>query len=589
MNAHVLRKWSLAKKLTLNSLPVLILLVFRCELIAAVAPSTRLPLANVAYAVSDIGSRYKHTIIHNRFNNVNAPKFDTMVRTSVADPNDESTQTEPTHRRRSHAPYDADNGLWSRFGATPPTTQPSYAGDVHANSRTNAAIDNHHRRQQQTHINYNNYYDTVNRSIQIDNTDKYSQKSTHNKVYNNHPNNQSTRFKINTMDAVFASAAAAYAPSGAIERFVYAAMPHAGTHDVHEPNHRRSRSDPLLDRLLERHRSDLQRGRVSRQYMRSGNAIVSQQGQKGRNRRESPSSSWPSRTHSRPHHRIHLNFHSQSQSHAHAHAHSHQNSHSSPLFSNSSANGKNNSSNNHTSTSPSTNNYDFGGRTMAAKRHRYCSAHDPTTLAFEAPIVFEGKVRSMSSDRRRNFSVTFEVKEIFKRGNGLKLPSMIRLKFTYKNASECDIYREVFRSVGHLRHELEQGKLYILFVNQVDLFNFTILGHPVKRSRKVLQAVRSGADEKYGKQIVFLFRFRAVRCGPFILVLSCLRCVNSMIFGMRVHASRSRHNVHHIAIRKLTTFRWEHWNKKTAAFVLIRNCCLKYTHGSRAHFASSAF
>lgn len=146
------------------------------------------------------------------------------------------------------------------------------------------------------------------------------------------------------------------------------------------------------------------------------------------------------------------------------------------------------------------------GNANSPRPRRFCSARDPTTLAFEAPTVFEGKVRSMSSDRRRNFSVTFEVKEIYKRQIGLKLPSLIRLKFTYKNSSECDIYRETFRSVGHIRDELEPGKLYILFVNQIDIGNFTILGQPVKRTRKTVTDVRTGVAEKYG-ELIFYFSF----------------------------------------------------------------------------------
>lgn len=141
-----------------------------------------------------------------------------------------------------------------------------------------------------------------------------------------------------------------------------------------------------------------------------------------------------------------------------------------------------------------------GGQRHAIRSRRFCTARDPATLAFTAPTVFEGKVRSMSSDRRRNFSVTFEVKEIFKQKSNLTLPPLVRLRFTYKNSSECDIYRERFRPVGHVgRDELEPGKLYIFFVNQTDLGNFTILGQPAKITRKTIKDVRTGAAEKYGK------------------------------------------------------------------------------------------
>lgn len=137
-----------------------------------------------------------------------------------------------------------------------------------------------------------------------------------------------------------------------------------------------------------------------------------------------------------------------------------------------------------------------GGR---SKTRRFCTARDPATLAFEAPTVFEGKVRSMSSDRRRNFSVTFEVKEVYKRQLGYKLPLLVRLQFSYRNNSECDIYKETLKPRGYVREELEQGKLYILFVEQIDIGNYTILGQPIKKTRKAVNEVRIGVSEKYGE------------------------------------------------------------------------------------------
>lgn len=138
-----------------------------------------------------------------------------------------------------------------------------------------------------------------------------------------------------------------------------------------------------------------------------------------------------------------------------------------------------------------------------SRPRRFCSARDPATLAFEAPTVFEGKVRSMSSDRRKNFSVTFEVKEVYKRQPGFKLPLLLRLQFSYRNTSECDIYREVLRPRGYVRDELEQGKVYILFVEQLDLQNFTILGQPLKKNRRVVNDVKHGVSDKYGESEFF--------------------------------------------------------------------------------------
>ncbi len=141
------------------------------------------------------------------------------------------------------------------------------------------------------------------------------------------------------------------------------------------------------------------------------------------------------------------------------------------------------------------------------RQRRFCSARDPATLAFEAPTVFEGKVRSMSSDRRKNFSVTFEVKEVYKRQPGFKLPLLLRLQFSYRNTSECDIYREVLRPRGYVRDELEQGKVYILFVEQLDLQNFTILGQPLKKTRRVVNDVKHGVSDKYGEFEFFNYLF----------------------------------------------------------------------------------
>lgn len=133
------------------------------------------------------------------------------------------------------------------------------------------------------------------------------------------------------------------------------------------------------------------------------------------------------------------------------------------------------------------------------KRKKYCSARDPKTLAFEAPTVFEGKIKSMTSDRQANFSATLEIVKVYKQQNGFALPRQVRLQFAYRNSSECDIYREEFRHRGFVRDELEQGKIYFLFVKQISLGNFTILGQPIRKLNRTLNEVMKGVNEKYGK------------------------------------------------------------------------------------------
>ncbi|XP_062709136.1 protein vein isoform X2 [Aedes albopictus] len=132
---------------------------------------------------------------------------------------------------------------------------------------------------------------------------------------------------------------------------------------------------------------------------------------------------------------------------------------------------------------------------------RYCSARDPATLAFDAPVVFEGKVKSMSSDRRANFSVTFEIVRVHKKHTKypLEMFQQVRLQFSFRNWSECDIYRETYRERGIVREELEQGKVYFLFVKQIDLSNFTILGQPIRKTRRTANGVMEGVKDTYGK------------------------------------------------------------------------------------------
>lgn len=142
------------------------------------------------------------------------------------------------------------------------------------------------------------------------------------------------------------------------------------------------------------------------------------------------------------------------------------------------------------------------------RRRRYCSARDPKTLAFEAPTVFEGKIKSMTTDRQANFSVTVEILRVYKQQANFTLPRQVRLQFAYKNTSECDIYREEFRHRGFVRDELEQGKIYFLFVKQISLGNFTILGQPIKKISRTAKDVVIGVSQEYGEyRLNYLFSF----------------------------------------------------------------------------------
>ncbi|CAG9800952.1 unnamed protein product [Chironomus riparius] len=194
---------------------------------------------------------------------------------------------------------------------------------------------------------------------------------------------------------------------------------------------------------------------------------------------------------------------SQNSNHHHHNHHHHQQQHQMPSTHNiNNSNNINNNfmhniNNNNNNNNLNNNNKQGGNRRNGRKR--YCSARDPRTLAFEAPTVFEGKIKSMTLDRQQNFSATVEIIQVYKQQANFKLPKQVRLQFAYKNASECDIYREEFRHRGFVRDELEQGRIYFFFVKQIGLGNFTILGQPIKKINRTTKDVEIGVSEKYGK------------------------------------------------------------------------------------------
>ncbi|XP_055841791.1 protein vein [Episyrphus balteatus] len=161
----------------------------------------------------------------------------------------------------------------------------------------------------------------------------------------------------------------------------------------------------------------------------------------------------------------------------------------------------NNNNNNHQKHHNKNNNNNNNYHHNRKRPRRYCSARDPAQLAFEAPTVFEGKIISMTRDRRANFSVTVDVKEVFKKQIGFRLQKYVRLNFAYRNSSaECDIYREFLRPRGLVRgDELEQGRVYVMFVQQSDSSNFTILGQPIRKTQHVIQAVKKAVSDKYAQ------------------------------------------------------------------------------------------
>jgi hypothetical protein len=214
-----------------------------------------------------------------------------------------------------------------------------------------------------------------------------------------------------------------------------------------------------------------------------------------RNRRDSRTHHHHQQQHN-SHHNSNNNHHQQQQLQHYNHHSSSSNNNHHQLQNLPSIN--NNNNNNLNSVNNNNNNHHHKSE-RKRKKGRYCSARDPRTLAFEAPTVFEAKIKSMTPDRQQNFSATFEIIYVYKQQANMKLPKQVRLQFAYRNASECDIYREEFRHRGYVRDELEQGKIYFLFVKQISLGNFTILGQPIKKLSRTAKDVEIGVSEKFGE------------------------------------------------------------------------------------------
>lgn len=145
-------------------------------------------------------------------------------------------------------------------------------------------------------------------------------------------------------------------------------------------------------------------------------------------------------------------------------------------------------------------------RLSRRKKKRYCSAQDPQVLAFEAPTVIEAKVRSRSNNRSSNYSVVFEHIKTYKHDPGFSIPNFVRLNFVNRNKTVCNIFNEEFRDVGFVRRSPDIGGHYILFLKQLDLGNFTILGAPIVWDDKVEKAVIRAVSNNYGEyQFLCLF------------------------------------------------------------------------------------
>lgn len=187
-------------------------------------------------------------------------------------------------------------------------------------------------------------------------------------------------------------------------------------------------------------------------------------------------------------------------------AHHHSAQHSVPVSPSHNIHQQHNSTHNHNHNHNNGGGGGHKGPLLPMKGRKYCSARDPANLAFEAGVVFEGRVHSMSI---HNYSVTFQVVKVHKTQPGFgQVPSHIRIHFRQVKSLDCDLHRENFRNPAHIRGKLEQGKMYFIFGRFIEQNNFTVIGQPMRTSEKHQREVRNGLSETYGElwtRILFIY------------------------------------------------------------------------------------
>lgn len=143
-------------------------------------------------------------------------------------------------------------------------------------------------------------------------------------------------------------------------------------------------------------------------------------------------------------------------------------------------------------------------KSLKSSRVQVCShigdmTNDISARAYLAGTIFEGKARSRSSVRNPGglYFVTFQVQHVHKDHSPgtLRIRSQVRLQFREKVNSvvsnRCiQDYNYTSKSLEPVRANIKRGGKYLVFVSGIGPHNFSVLGEPVFRTKKNLQAVR---------------------------------------------------------------------------------------------------
>lgn len=138
------------------------------------------------------------------------------------------------------------------------------------------------------------------------------------------------------------------------------------------------------------------------------------------------------------------------------------------------------------------------------------------TRAYLAPVVFEGKARSKSTDSGPVYRVTFDVVTVYK--GGLTDGSQVRLEFINNNGTSTTTTTTTSRrtmtsskaSSSSNREclvsaDIRTGRRYLVFAAHWGPNNLTAVGSPLIHTKKNVKDVRSTLCPRCGKSFLFFF------------------------------------------------------------------------------------
>lgn len=143
------------------------------------------------------------------------------------------------------------------------------------------------------------------------------------------------------------------------------------------------------------------------------------------------------------------------------------------------------------------------------------------TRAYLAPVVFEGKARSKSTDSGPVYRVTFDVVTVYK--GGLTAGSQVRLEFINNNGTTTTTTTATSRrtmtssSSSNSKREclvsadIRTGRRYLVFAAHWGPNNLTAVGSPLIHTKKNVKDVRSTLCPRCGKSLLFSFLFLPLR------------------------------------------------------------------------------